>query len=510
MGLWKLVEERAALTPHKTMIVDDYERTITFADFRNRAERVAQGLVNLGVKPGQTVAWQLPTRLETVLLLTALSRLDVRQVPILTLYREREVGFLLKETRPEFVFAPGVLRGFDYAGMMERLVRDNGLSTQVHVAYDEMPEADPVNLPAATTLNDDLERWIFATSGTTSEPKGVCHSDRSLQAAAAAFGKATGITGDDVCTVNFPVAHGGGPVAFMQQLIAGFTAVYTEVFQPATAVALYKRHHVTVAGTGLPFYLAYLGEQRKQPGQKIIPTLRLITGGGAPKPPTVYFHVKEEIGVPILHAWGMTEGLILTHNRPDNTDEQRAYTDGRPVEGVELRIRDAEGRDVHAGQDGEIFVKGPMMFKRFTSASLTAESIDQQGFYRTGDYGRLREDGQLVITGRIKDIIIRKGENISAAEIENVLHKHSKVAEVAVVGIADEERGERACAVVVSRGDERLTFDEMVKACQADQVARFKIPEQLEFVSELPRNSTMKILKTKLREEMAKRPWTQQ
>ena len=107
MGLWKLVEERAALTPYKTMIVDDYERSITFVEFRNRAERVAQGLVNLGVKPGQTVAWQLPTRLETVLLLTALNRIDVRQVPILTLYREREVGFLLKETTPAFVFAPG-------------------------------------------------------------------------------------------------------------------------------------------------------------------------------------------------------------------------------------------------------------------------------------------------------------------------------------------------------------------------------------------------------------------
>jgi non-ribosomal peptide synthetase component E (peptide arylation enzyme) len=253
--------------------------------------------------------------------------------------------------------------------------------------------------------------------------------------------------------------------------------------------------------------MGYLAEQRRQPGQKIIPTLRLMHGGGAPKPPSLYYQIKAEIGVKIANGLGMTEGLMITQGLPDDTDDQLANSEGLPVKGLQLRIQRADGAPAAPGEDGEILVRGPTLFKRYTRPELTAKAIDKDGFYHTGDYGHLRPDGRLVISGRLKDVIIRKGENISALEIENVLHRHPKVAEVAVIGLPDEIRGERACAVVVPKGDERITLGEMAAFCEEAGLARFKVPEQIEFVAELPRNSTMKVLKTRLREDMGRKPW---
>ena len=322
-----------------------------------------------------------------------------------------------------------------------------------------------------------------------------------------ALGEPLRYSSDDVDTVNFPVAHGGGMIVLMCALIYGMKGVITESFQPAAAVELYRRHGVTLAGTGTAFYMGYLAEQRRQPGVPILPKLRLMHGGGAPKPPSLYYQIREEIGVKICNGLGMTEGLMITQGLPDDSDEQLANSEGLPIKGMQIRILRADGKLAAPGEDGEILVRGPTLFKRYTRPELTAKAIDQEGFYHTGDYGHLRPDGRIVISGRLKDVIIRKGENISAQEIENVLHRHPKIAEVAVIGLPDDTRGERACAVVVPKGDERITLGEMAAACEEAGLARFKVPEQIEFVAELPRNATMKVLKARLREDMAKRPW---
>jgi acyl-CoA synthetase (AMP-forming)/AMP-acid ligase II len=505
--LWRLVEQRAAATPGRILFVDEYDRSIRFGEFKSRSERVAQGLLDLGVQPGSTVSWQLPSRLESLLLMTALSRLNVLQVPILPLYREREVGFLLRETRPAFIFLPGTLRGFDHVAMVERL--DLPERPRIELAYDSVPEAalgeNARALPPAP-VDNTAERWIFATSGTTSQPKGVVHSDFSMLAASLRLAAALGCTADDVDTVNFPVAHGGGLVLLMYMLAYGMKGVLTETFNPAAAVRLYRRHGVTMAGTGTAFYIGYLAEQRRQPGEPILPKLRILHGGGAPKPPALYYQIKSEMGVKIANGLGMTEALVTSQGLPSDTDEQLANTEGKPLPDMQFRILRADGSAAGPGEDGEILVRGPMLFKRYTDSDLTAKAFID-GFYRTGDYGHLRADGYVVVSGRLKDVIIRKGENISAQEIENVLHRHPKVAEAAVIGLPDDTRGERAVAVIVTKGDERVSIAEMAAACEAAGLARFKVPEQLEFVSELPRNSTGKVLKTRLREDMARRPW---
>jgi acyl-CoA synthetase (AMP-forming)/AMP-acid ligase II len=191
-----------------------------------------------------------------------------------------------------------------------------------------------------------------------------------------------------------------------------------------------------------------------------------------------------------------------------DTDEQLAYTDGKPVRGAEVRIVGEDGSLLPAGAVGELRVKGPMVFKGYTRPELTAQAFDEDGFFRTGDLAIMRDDGHIVLTGRIKDIIIRKGENIGAKEIEDLLYEHPRVADVAVIGLPDPTRGERVCAVIeTAPGQEPLTFAEMLAYCKEAGLMTQKIPEQLELVDQLPRNATMKILKYQLREQLASKPW---
>jgi acyl-CoA synthetase (AMP-forming)/AMP-acid ligase II len=205
----------------------------------------------------------------------------------------------------------------------------------------------------------------------------------------------------------------------------------------------------------------------------------------------------------------MTECPMICEGSPHDTDEQLANTVGKPVVGLEMRIVTDTGTVAAAGEDGEVRLKGPMVFRGYTDPAATAEAFDDEGWFRTGDLGHLRPDGHVVLTGRLKDVIIRKGENISAQEIEHVLYAHPKVGDVAVIGLPDRERGERVCAVVErAAGQDDLTFDEMVACLTEAQLMRQKIPEQLEVVDALPRNETLrKVLKFKLREEYAAKAW---
>jgi cyclohexanecarboxylate-CoA ligase len=310
----------------------------------------------------------------------------------------------------------------------------------------------------------------------------------------------------------FPFSHIAGPDYFGTMLLAGFPAVLFEAFAPEKAVPVLAANGVTMVGGGTAFYQMYLTEQRKTPDTPIIPTLRKMSGGGAPMPPEIFEEVKREFGVKICHGYGMTECPMICEGSPHDTDEQLANTVGKPVEGLELRIVKEDGTVAGPGEDGEVRLKGPMVFKGYTDEAATAEAFDEEGWFRTGDLGHVRPDGHVVLTGRLKDVIIRKGENISAKEIEDLLYPHPKVGDVAVIGLPDRERGERVCAVVERPAGadpaDDLTFEEMVETLTEAKLMKQKFPEQLVVVDALPRNETLrKVLKYKLREEYAKVPW---
>ena len=502
--MWELIERRAAASADHPMLFDSSGRSLTFGEFARAVERCAAGLLALGISEGTRVSWQLPSTLEAIIASSALARLGAVQNPIIHLYKEREVGFALAQTGSVLMMVPGTWRGIDFVGIAKRAKEQVGSSAMILDLSSGLPDGDPDLLPPAPSVapgDDAPVRWIYYTSGSTAEPKGVQHTDQTLIAGGWGLAKALDMSPSDVGSIAFPFAHIAGPDYLVTMLSLGFPAVLLEAFVPAEAIEVFNRHGVTMVGGSTAFYVAYLTEQRAQPGVSIFPTLRLMSGGGAAKPPNLHAEVRDEIGGRgIVHGYGMTEVPMIANGSPHDSDEQLANTDGRPVEGATVRIVALDGSLAQPGQEGEIRVKGPMVFKGYTNPELDAEAFDDEGWFRTGDLGVLRPDGHVSITGRLKDVIVRKGENISAKEVEDLLSRHEKVAEVAVIGLPDPTRGEMVCAVVLSAPGEPLTFEEMVAFCREAGLMTQKIPERLELREDFPRAGTGKVVKKDLRQ----------
>ncbi|MDT0460548.1 AMP-binding protein [Streptomyces sp. DSM 41527] len=525
--LWELVEYRARVSRGAPMFFDGDGRSVTFDGMRDEALRVAAGFRELGIGAGTRVAWQLPTRIETVVASLALARLGAVQTPVIPLHREREVGFILAESAAEFVLVPGVWRGFDHTAMVRKLAGDGVRVVSVAGGLPQgdpgaLPQGDPGALPqgdpgalAAAAGADEGQAggagrasWVYYTSGTTSSPKGVEHTDATLLAGGIGLATALGMSADDIGSIAFPYAHIAGPDYVIAMLVSGFPAVMLESFEPGHAAAVYRRHGVTMAGGSTAFYQAFLDESRRYRQRlpragRLIPSLRLLSGGGAPMPPELYAAAGRELDCAIVHGYGMTECPMITMGTPYDSDEQLSRTVGKPVVGAQVRIVLPDGSEAGTGESGEVTLKGAMLFRRYTNPALTAAAFAPDGSFRTGDLGYLRPDGHLVLTGRLKDIIIRKGENISAQEIEELVRTHPAVAEAAVIGLPDRERGERVCAVVTPADPAAppLTLAALTAHLRAAGLMTQKLPEQLEIVGELPRGGPLnKVLKASLRE----------
>jgi acyl-CoA synthetase (AMP-forming)/AMP-acid ligase II len=506
--MWELVERRADVSPDRPMLIAADDEQVTFGAFRARALRVAAGLHAIGVGTGSVVSWQLPTQIDTVVLSLALSRLGAVQNPIIHLYRQREVGFALRQTGASHFVIRRQWRDVDFPEIAEQALAGAPTRPEIVVIDDGLSEGDPSTLPptpTGTTAEASPIRWIYYTSGSTADPKGVQHTDQTLIAGGWGLAHALQMSSDDVGSIAFPFAHIAGPDYLVTMLSIGFPAVLVEAFSTPEVLPLFRRHGVTMVGGSTAFYVAYLAEQRKDPSEPILPTLRLMSGGGAAKPPDLHYEVRDEIGGRgVVHGYGMTEVPMIANGSPTDSDEQLAHTDGRPVVGAEVRIVTLDGRVAQAGEEGEVTVRGPMVFRGYTDPELTAAAFNPDGFFRTGDLGVLRPDGHLSLTGRLKDVIVRKGENISAKEIEDLLYTHPKVIEVAVIGLPDATRGELVCAVVqLGEGAETMDLAEVVEFCRAAGLMIQKIPERIELRSEWPRAGTGKIVKKSLRDEYA-------
>jgi acyl-CoA synthetase (AMP-forming)/AMP-acid ligase II len=307
---------------------------------------------------------------------------------------------------------------------------------------------------------------------------------------------------DDRVALVFPITHVGGCIWMLAGLMAGAMHILIETFDPTTSIDILARHDVTQAAAGTVFHQAYLAAQRARGGTPIFPHVRAFNGGGAPKPPQLHHDLKQEVGgIGIVSGYGLTECPIIAMNTTRDPDVKLAYTEGQPSpHGARITIVKLDGQPAGPGEEGEIRVWGPQLCKGYVDSALDADAFDEQGYFRTGDLGMLDAEGYLTITGRLKDIIIRKGENISAKEVEDLLYRHPKVADVGVIGLPDPEVGERCCAVVTCRDpQDALRFDEMVAFLKQQGLMVQKIPERLEMVEQLPRNPSGKVLKAELR-----------
>lgn len=508
---WDLVDTAAIAYPDRVVLVDDYGRELTCLGLRNAALSTAAALVENGVREGTVVSWQLPTTLETMVVMVALARLGAVQNPLLPIWRESEVRFSTTQLRTEVLLVPGVWRGFDHAALGRRLAERQPMSI---MAIDHespisgnrlrLPKGDLTAIPAPPE-SADMARWIYYSSGTTAAPKGVRHSDRSVIAGSAGVIGIVGAGSTDVNPIAFPISHIGGAAMLAASLITGMRLVLFDTFDPLTTPAAIAAHQPTLLGSATPFFVAFMAAQREHGGSPLFPNLRGCVGGGAPITAELGHQVRQVLGVPgIANAWGLTEFPVAASQSPDARPDQLDRTVGRPVPGVFIRVVDDNERELPQGGEGELRLKGPQCFLGYVDAALDADAFDADGWFRSGDRGSVDTDGNIVVSGRIKDAIIRNAENISALEIENVLTSHPGIADVAVIGVPDERTGERVCAVLVARPGADLSQRSIFEHCQAHGLSKHKAPERIEIVEALPRNLTGKLLKAELRSQFGR------
>ena len=502
---WYLVEAAARMHPERVVLTDDFGRSLTNSQLRDSASSTAAALYERGVRDGSVVSWQLPTTLETMVVMVALARLGAVQNPILPIWRESEVRFVTTQLGTEALIVPGCWRGFDHTALAQRLAAERPMS--VVVIDHEMsvsdalrvPTGDPTQLPSPPSSDDDC-RWIYFSSGTTAAPKGARHCDRSVIAGSAGVVGIVGASSSDVNPIPFPVSHIGGAAMLAASLRTGMRLVLFDSFDPATTPQAIARHRPTLLGTATPFFVAFMAAQRAHGTEPLYPDLRGCVGGGAPITAELGRQVRQTFPVNgVANSWGLTEFPVATSQTPEAPAELLDRTVGPPVPGVSVRVVGDDEREVKPGEEGELRLKGPQCFLGYVDSSLDAGAFDADGWFRTGDRGLVDCNRNIIITGRLKDAIIRNAENISALEIESALASHPAVADVAVIGVPDPVTGERVCAVVVAEAGTTVTLSDLAQHCRAQGLSRHKSPERLEVVTALPRNLTGKVLKNELR-----------
>jgi acyl-CoA synthetase (AMP-forming)/AMP-acid ligase II len=502
---WQLVVDRAEADPDSVIVADDYGRTLTRAQLRDEAERVAAAMARRGVGAGTVVSWQLPTTIEALVLLVALARLGATQNPIIPILRHREVGFITGQVGTQVFVSPGTWRGFDYTAMVREVSADRPLDV-VEVDLEalggttglRLPTGDPTTLPAAPT--DDGVRWLYYSSGTTASPKGARHTDSSIMSGSFGMLAGVGFSERDVYPIAWPVSHIGGSTMLTTSIISGYRMVLFDTFDMATSPERMAAHRPTLVGTAVPFFRAFMDAQRRHGSTPLFPELRAGAFGGAPLPAEIHVEMRESFGVNLIGSWGLTEFPISTSAFANDPTDILESTVGRLSPGVSARVVNAEGREVAPGEEGELRLKGPQSCQGYVDAALDTDGFDEDGWFRTGDLGWIGDDGNVRITGRLKDIVIRNAENISVLEIEEMLFRHPSVGDASVLGLPDARTGERVCAVVVLRPGCTLSLHDLRAHCESEGLARQKCPEQLEIVDELPRNPMGKVVKPELRQ----------
>jgi cyclohexanecarboxylate-CoA ligase len=520
-GFWRdervevFLDRWASRRPAKVAMVDGTGRC-TWAELARTVERVAHGLAAHGVERGRVISCQLPNWQEFVVVLLAAARLGAVVNPIPPIYRASELRFMLERLESCVVVVPGVFRGFDHASMLSALRPELPHVEHVFVvrgvpAEGQLPftaltdtawEARDGRRGLPGTDPNQVHEVIF-TSGTTGEPKGVMHTPNTVLANVHPVIERLDLDERDVVLMASTFAHQTGYLyGYCLTLALGATGVWLDVWDATAAARVIESERVTFTMGATPF----LHDLTYVPAGHDLSSLRVFISAGAPIPRPLVRDARARLGCAISPGWGMTENGLVTCNGLDAPEDKVFTTDGRPVRGMTLRIVDEAGRPRGLDAEGELLVRGPSQFVGyFRRPDFTRESYTPDGWFRTGDRGRLDADGYLSITGRSKDLIIRGGENIPVAEVENVLFTHPKIAGVAVVGMPDPRLGERACAVVVPKPGVSLTLAELVAWLDDRQLARQKFPERLELVTEFPMTPSGKIQKFRLRQLVAER-----
>ncbi|WNG89272.1 AMP-binding protein [Mycobacterium sp. ITM-2016-00317] len=469
--------------------------------------RLAAGLTALGIGPGDVVAVQLPNWRECFAAHAAVWLTGAVVLPIVPIYGPAELRSIARRSGACAVILARTTRGRDAAGTLAALADLPGLDHRVVVgerlpgtiSYADLADCAATGFAPVSGVHPEDRCLLVYTSGTTAEPKGVQHTHASLLGELAATDEMRSTTDDRITLSVFPPGHIAGTLGILRMLCRADTTVAMDTWHPEAAARLIQRHSVNSSG-GAPIHLAGILDVAERDGFDLSSVREYTTGAAGVA--GMLIRRAAEFGVGAYRCYGSSEHPTVSLGRPEDPLDKRADTDGRICPGTEVRIVDDAGRDVSPGNAGEILTRGPELFRGYTDAEHNSAGM-ADGWFHTGDVGRLDADGYLIITDRKKDIIVRGGENISSKEVEDVLAGHPAVAEAAAVGAADDVYGERVCAFVVVNSGHRFGVGDAAAHFAACGLARQKTPERVVVVPELPRTASGKVQKHLLRAQLS-------
>jgi cyclohexanecarboxylate-CoA ligase len=486
-------------------------RRFTYAQLGDLISHVAASLRRLGVGGGDVVSVQLPNWWEFAVVALAAFRVGAVVNPLMPIFRERELSYMLDFAETKALVVPKLFRGFDHEAMAAALKPSLPKLEHILVVDGDGPNAfdaallsseerlGPPPVGEIGALPGDAMAVLMFTSGTTGSPKGVMHCLNTLMACNIALAGRFGLDETDTMLVCSPLGHMTGFAAGMLLgLKIGASVIFQDIWEPKRGVTIMAEEGVTYSA-GAATFLSDMCEAVAAGAPKPA-RLRKFLCAGAPIPPALIERVYRDLDLKVCSLWGMTESLSSTLTEPERALEKSSKTDGRPLEGVAVKVMRADGAPAPVGETGALKVRGAQMCLGYYKRP-DMEPFDAGGWFDTGDLAYADEEGYIRINGRLKDIIIRGGENVPIIEIENLLYKHPAVLHAALVGYPDSRLGERACAFLVLREGHRLDLSVIQAYMAENKVAKQYWPERIEIVADLPKTPAGKVQKFALREQ---------
>jgi acyl-CoA synthetase len=514
-GYWRddtipaLFAAAAAAAPDKIAVRDASGASLTYHELVEQSDRLAGFLTASGVGKCDIVTVCLPNWLETVVVFLAAMKRGAIVNPIPVTYGRADLAFALTKCESRALFIPGRFRSADFTVTLSQMdpailagraiVRIGEGAADIGIPWASACTHAPATTPVAIAADDPAA--VLFTSGTESRSKGVVHTHNTILFGERALAGALDIGANDIAFMASPISHTTGFMhGVIMTLTIGGTLSLLDVFEGSAAADQLAEHRCTWTMGATPF-LADISATLEASGGRL-PDLRYFLCGGAPIP-EVLVRRADDVGLKVMSIYGSTESPPHTVVHPGDPPENAWSTDGRPLAGIEVCIV-SEGKVLPPGEVGEEWSRGPNTFLGYLGEpELTAKDLDANGWYHSGDLARQLPDGSIRIAGRLKDIIVRGGQNISVREVEDYLAAHPAVHSLAVVGIPHPRLGETGCAVVVTKPGHTVTLPELTEFLLAKGVARFKLPERLEIWPSLPSNPSGKIQKFLIRKSLA-------
>lgn len=506
MNAAQILTQRSLLTPNREALVELANGAChTYADLNRRANRAANFLrEKCGVKKGDRVSILAYNSVAYVDLLFGLGKIGAIFAPLNWRLTSRELTYIVNDCKPKVLIVGPEFESV-HAEMQDAIHVEHQISIEdarlpgesYETLHAQASDVEPQGIP----VSDDDPLCILYTSGTTGQPKGAVLPHRQVLWNSINTVMSWGLCETDVSPILTPMFHSGGLFVFLVPLFhVGGKLLLARTFDPDASLKLIVDQKCTVI-LGVPTVFQ-VWMNLPQFDAADFGHVRFFISGGAPCPPSLIQAWSEKKGVVMRQGYGLTEVGVNCFAMTDNDALQKLGSVGKPMLHSEMRLVDAQGRDVPNGETGELVIKGPHVCLGYWNNPQATEQAIQDGWFHTGDMARMDADGYFYIAGRFKDMIISGGENVYAAEVEAIFREHAAVADAALIGQPDEKWGEVGLMIVACKTNQTVSADELLKFCSG-RLARYKIPKRIEFVEALPYSPYGKVIKSELKKQWA-------